>query len=233
MSGRRRGLLIGNARFRDARALPPLSCPLNDVDGLAAVLRDPERGGFDEVRLLKDADSAAVRRGLLAFLRETRPEDTALLYYSGHGKLDAGFALHLCTADTEADALEATSVPMDFLWNLVRNYNVKRSAILLDCCYAGAAARAKGNLDETLRAGAAGAGSYLLAATDAIETAQEKEGARYSVFTRHLIAGIESGEADDDGNGFITMADIDRYVSRNIRADSPQRPTRHSGGHGE
>jgi uncharacterized caspase-like protein len=115
MAGTRSALLIGNQHFPADPGLPDLACPLNDVEGLAEQLRDPARGAFDRVEVLADADSAAVRRALVALLRAAGPQDMVLLYYSGHGKLDDAFALHLCTKDTETALLEATSVPMGFV----------------------------------------------------------------------------------------------------------------------
>jgi hypothetical protein len=235
MTGTRRAILIGNATYPADPALPPLACPPNDVAGLAALLRDPARGGFAEVKELVDADSMTVRRALAGFIRTAGPEDTLLIYYSGHGKLDDSLALHLCTKDSETKLLEATSVPMGYVWDLEAKCSARRRVILLDCCYSGAAAhiRARGNVADRLRAEAGGAGTYLLTASDAIETAQEKEGERYGVFTKHLIAGIESGEADSAGEGEITMDALYEYVCREVRTDAAQKPTRQVGGQGE
>ncbi len=235
MSGARRAILIGNAAFPNEKALPDLRCPLNDVSGLAEQLGDPERGAFETVVCLEDADSGAVKRGLNGFLRAASPTDTVLIYYSGHGKLDDGFALHLCTSDSEVDLLESTSVPSDFIWNLLGKCPAKRSVVLLDCCYSGAAAGrvGRGSVEERLRMEASGTGAYLITAADAIETAQEKEGDRYGVFTKHLIAGLESGAADSDGDGHITMDGLYHYVCDHIRVDAPQTPKREVGGHGD
>lgn len=235
MSGTRTALLVGNAHYPADPGLPDLACPLNDVAGLADQLRNPARGAFDRVEVLADAESAAVRRALVALLRGAGPEDTVLLYYSGHGKLDDAFALHLCTKDTETALLEATSVPMGFVWDLEGKCRAQRKVILLDCCYSGAAGRirARGHATDRLRAEAGGAGTYLLTASDAVETAQEREGERYGVFTKHLIGGIESGEADLSGEGRITMDDLYDWIGRRVPADAPQRPTRQAGGQGE
>lgn len=235
MTGRRRALLMGNAAYTADPKLPDLACPLNDVAGLAEVLRDPAIGDFEAVATLCDASSAEARRALVGFLRAAEPRDTVLFYYSGHGKLDDNFALHLCTSDSEVDLLEATAVRMGFVHDLLRKCRAEKSVLLLDCCYSGAAkgARARGNVDDQLKLAVRGTGTYLLTASDAIETAQEKEGARYGVFTGHVIEGLLDGEADREGRGFITMDDLYDYVVRAVRADSPQRPNREVGGFGD
>lgn len=234
MTGRRRAILIGNDTFPHDPSLQDLRCPLNDVAGLAEQLERRDRGGFDEVIRIENSESGSAKRALVSFLRTDAPNDTALIYFSGHGKLDDSFELHLCTKDTETPLLEATSISSDFIWDLLRKSSIARSVVILDCCYSGAAGRIKkGAATEGLRSHADGVGAYLLTAADAIETAQEKEGDRYGVFTKHLIAGIETGDADLDGDGIITMDSLYQYVSRRIGVDSPQTPTRETGGHGE
>jgi hypothetical protein len=235
VSGRRRAILVGNAAYPADDNLPDLACPLNDVDGLAAVLADPGLGGFEPVATLRDATSAEARRRLVAFLKDAGPEDTVLFYYSGHGKLDRSFALHLCTSDSEVDLLEATGISMRFVHDLLKKCRAQKSVVMLDCCYSGAAAgmKARGNVDEQLKFAVQGTGTYLLTASNGIETAQEKEGGRYGIFTRHVIEGLRSGEADHDGRGYVTMDDLYDYVVRAVRAEGPQRPNREVDGHGD
>jgi caspase domain-containing protein len=199
------------------------------------VLADPALGGFAPVETLRDAPSAEIRKRAVAFLRAAEPGDTVLIYYSGHGKLDDGFNLYLCSSDSEVALLEATAVRIGFVHDLLKKCRAEKTVMLLDCCYSGAAGgvRARGNVDDQLKLAVRGSGTYLLTASDAIETAQEKEGERYGVFTKHVIEGLSSGAADREGRGFVTMDDLYDYVVRAVRADSPQRPNREVGGHGD
>ena len=133
------------------------------------------------------------------------------------------------------DLLEATGVSMRFVHDLLKKCRAQKSVVMLDCCYSGAAkgVRARGNIDEQLRFSVQGTGTYLLTASNGIETAQEKEGGRYGIFTKHVIEGLRSGEADHDGRGYVTMDDLYDYVVQAVRADSPQRPNREVDGHGD
>jgi uncharacterized caspase-like protein len=235
MSGERRALLIGTAAYPADPALPDLRCPVNDVDGMAEVLRDPALGGFGTVEVLRDETSGAAKRALVAFCRDAKRDDTVLFYYSGHGKLDGSFALHLCTTDSEIDLLEATALPIAFVRDQLKKCRAENRVMLLDCCFSGAAkgVQARSALDDTLKLSVEGTGTYLMTASDSIETAQEKEGDLYGVFTKHVIEGLKSGAADVLGRGFVTMDDLYEYVLRTIRADSPQRPNREFSGHGD
>ena len=63
----------------------------------------------------------------------------------------------------------------------------------------------------------------MTSATD-IQTATEKEGDRNSVFTKHLIEGIKTGEADRNGDGLITMDELYHYVHERVQKESSQKP---------
>jgi hypothetical protein len=67
-----------------------------------------------------------------------------------------------------------------------------------------------------------------MTASTGIQTALEKETDQYSVFTKHLIAGIASGEADVSGNGTITADDLYNYLYTRVREESHQEPTKWS-----
>ena len=80
----RRGLLIGVSEFDDRR-LAALNAPQSDVQTLSAILRDPARGGFDQVAVSINEDFLTLRDRLAALFDGSEPDDTVLLYYSGHG----------------------------------------------------------------------------------------------------------------------------------------------------
>ena len=46
--------------------------------------------------------------------------------------------------------------------------------------------------------------------------------ASQSVFTKHLVEGLESGAADLDGDGRITVDELYRYVHDNVVRENPQ-----------
>lgn len=235
MSSGRRALLIGNAAYPADAGLPDLRCPINDVDGIAAVLEDPAIGAFDSVTVLRDATSGEARRAIVGFARESKPEGTAVVYYSGHGKLDEEYRLHLCTNDSEVDFLEATSVPIRFVKDQLARCREAETVLILDCCFSGQAAemQGRGTLDDQFRIAVRGTGTYLLTASDAFQVAQERSGELYGVFTKHLIAGLKSGAPDRAGRGIVTMDDLYEYLVSAVRADGAQRPSRAVGGHGE
>ncbi|MEM7508893.1 MAG: caspase family protein [Pseudomonadota bacterium] len=225
--GQRRALLIGVASYPAEPELPNLRCPLNDVEGLGNLLDDPARGAFDTVQRLEDATSSEMKLALNVFVNETTPDDTALIYFSGHGMLDSSFDLHLCTSDSRRAVLEASSVPDAFLWNLIGKCRAERKVLILDCCYsASSGGTPRSAVKDQLTMAASGSGAYLLASTTADKVALELEGDRYGVFTKHLIGGLETGAADRAGDGVITMDGLHDYVTTMMAREVAQRPYR-------
>jgi hypothetical protein len=101
-----------------------------------------------------------------------------------------------------------------------------KAVLILDCCFGGAVGEAflRGGVDDQLSLTSRGRGTYIMTAATAIQTAQEKEGDRNGVFTKHLINGIRGGAADEDGDGYVTVGELYNYVHREVLADSPQEP---------
>src|SRR4051794_36577806 len=81
--GRRVALVIGNAQYT---ALPALDNPSNDVENVAAVLRN---SGFDVV-VSVNLERVALEKTIERFFRSLGHSDVSLFYYSGHGVQIAG-----------------------------------------------------------------------------------------------------------------------------------------------
>jgi len=120
----------------------------DDGDELASVPEDLRKmvgffGGLGyreqlpEVRL--DPTTQALRSKLSDWLTgsDRRPSDTAVIYYSGHGTVQAGY-FYLLTADSKEDQCEATALPADYVLRVLsENPRVRRVMLILDACYAG------------------------------------------------------------------------------------------------
>jgi hypothetical protein len=208
MAGGRFGLLIASFEFQ-ATELFPLVAEA-DVDALVSVLTRPEIGGF-KVTTLVNQPSHVVRRAIEGFYADRSREDLVLFYFSGHGIKGDGSELFLATVDTDRKYLASTAVASSFIRELMRASRAQQQIVLLDCCYAGAFARdliAKS--DKTANSGdyfnIAGRGQIILTASDDMQYAfQEGETAIFptaedvpslSVFTRTIVRGIQTGEAD-------------------------------------
>jgi uncharacterized caspase-like protein len=223
---RKLALLIGNHEF-DA-PLPPLRTAVGDIAALTTVLCDAAIGGFDEVTPVVDAPSPMIRREIARFLARRGHDDLLLLYFSGHGLLDERGALYLAVKDTEPDFLSATAIPAAFVTGEMDQCHSRRQILILDCCYSGAFERGvKGSsaIPATTFEGN-GIGRVVLTATNSAQLAWEEtspsDTAQTSVFTRHLIEGLESGAADLDDDGEVTVDELYEYVYRRVVNENPR-----------
>jgi uncharacterized RDD family membrane protein YckC len=226
MSEIRSAVLIASGRFPEEQALEDLRCPERDVDALNEVLASPARGGFSQTHVLKNVPSHEVLLRINRALREAGKEDLILIYYSGHGKLNAAGKLHLATVDTVVNALEATSIPVGTIRDYIDISAAHRIVLVLDCCFGGAAGPAfvRGDVGDQLQLIGSGRGTYIMTASTGIQVAVEKESDEYGVFTKHLVQGISTGQADLGGDGLIGMDELYTYVHDKVLEEGFQEP---------
>lgn len=228
---RRYAILIGNSEFPEAKSLAALRCPPHDVQGMREVLLNSEFNWFTEADEIPNQSSTFIRKQIHRVFKAAGPQDQILFYYSGHGKLDYAGHLHLATLDTEEEYLETTSVEIALLRRLITNNRCKRVALILDCCHSGAAVgalQAKGDaaavVAEQLSQFNLTSGIHVLSASTATQSAYEKEGEQYSLFTKHLLDGIRQNRADHDGDGWVSISDLYEYVRQQVSQDAAQTP---------
>jgi len=226
MAAKRYAVLVGSSLFPNEPLIEDLRLPENDVDGLDELLNSEERGQFDETLVLKNRPSYEVLREVNQLFSRVERDDFVLFYYSGHGKLNLAGNLFLATPDTSIKALEATSIPVQSIKNFADVSAASRVALLLDCCYSGAAgaAFARGNVDDHLQLMSGGRGTYIMTASTGVQTALERESDQYGIFTKHIIEGIQGGGADQNDDGYISMDELYTYVRDHIREDGAQQP---------
>ncbi len=156
-------------------------------------------------------------------LKKATKDDLVLLYYSGHGLPNNKNDLYLSTINTSAELLEATAIPFEQIYRLINTFYCKKIVIILDCCYSGAAGNVfKGDIASHLKTlNDKVTGTFLITASSNDQVAQEKTKGNYSLFTSHLIEGLETGEADKDGDGLISIDELFRYVYKKVVAENP------------
>ncbi|MFD8897531.1 caspase family protein [Streptomyces ardesiacus] len=231
---RKSALLVGVGRYGPGFA--DLAAPPNDVAAFQAVLLADRLGGFDELESLGSATEGTVTRdqflnALERVADSVGRDDMFVLYFSGHGFRHGG-ELVLTTSDTEVGVPEtgvrATAVKQ-FLDELVCGVKI----VILDCCHAGAflsrfGAKSDGPV-QTLDEAEFGRGTWILAASEERQRAWEADPGSFhaglSAFTATLLQGIETGRADLDGDGLISIEDLYRYTDHELPYSASQRPT--------
>jgi WD40 repeat protein len=244
MAAERRALLIATDSYGDP-GLTRLRAPTGDVRGLAEVLGDRAIGGFD-VRELVNRPTEVIKQGIEGFFRESRPKDVLLLYVSGHGVLSPRNRLFLATTSTVLEHLWATAVDEDFLAGVMHESRARSIVLVLDCCHSGAFAKGltpKNAPAVDVAHRFEGQGQVTLTASTALEYAFEDNTDRSrdlgasapgSLFTRFLVEGLRTGEADINQDGLISIDEAYVYVHRRVtERTAHQTPSRSAAGHGD
>jgi hypothetical protein len=227
MTEKRVALIVASYQYEDAD-LRQLVAPAQDAEALARVLADPAIGSF-EVQMLLNELSYKVNRAIEAFFTDRKRDDLLLLYFSGHGIKDEEGRLYFATIDTRRKLLRATAIPAALVNDVMRYSRSRRQVLLLDCCYSGAFAKemvAKADEGMGTQDRFKGRGRVVLTASDAMQYAFEGDevkgkGVR-SVFTRTLVHGLETGEADLNGDGYVSLDELYDYVYNCVTDETPQ-----------
>jgi hypothetical protein len=201
--------LVAAGTFEDAR-IPPLPMAADDALRLQQVLEDPHIGAYD-VEVLVDRPLAEVRRAIERFYAGATAADVLLLYFSGHGRREAGGGLSFPVLDTEMDWFQSSSLDASFVNNQIQRSEGRGNVVLLDCCYAGAFRAGAGQL--SLEAHFEGDGLAVLSASRSVEEAWAQGGDRPgSLFTMAVVEGLATGAADRFTTGSVTVHDLSAYV---------------------
>lgn len=225
-------LLIGVANYKHICSLP--AAILNDVNDVAATLASPSYCAYTPANVITLLDANATRAAVLKGLDELAArvglDDTACVFFSGHGAVvgDPGNEDSvLMTVDTDLADINNTSISSDELVTALAQIKAKRLLVFIDACHAGGAAISKsltdgkgqefksGYTQRTFAKLAVGSGRALMASCRADEESAVFKGARNSVFTTALLAGLR-GAADKTASGFIKVFDLFTYVSEEV-----------------
>jgi hypothetical protein len=226
MPGTRYAILIGTRHYPFDEHLADLRAPEQDVDGLADVLSDPFRGRFQIIKRLKNTSHSAILAEILQVFRSAQKDDLVLVYFSGHARLDDQGRLYLAVMNTQSNLLGATSIALAQLKEAIDNGHATRIVIVLDCCFSSVSGGtiAPDGLENSMRLMSSGRGKYILTTSLSEHVAQQKTAAGPSVLTKHLIEGLQTGHADMDGQGYVTVDQLYQYVCSRILAETAEEP---------
>ena len=225
-------LLIGVANYQQISSLP--TAILNDVNDVAATLSSPKYCAYAPANVVTLLDANATRAAVLKGLEELAdravPDDTACVFFSGHGGVVGSPGTEdtvLMAVDSDLADIENTSISSDELAAALARIKAKRLLVFIDACHAGSAAISKNLTDgkgHELKSGytqntfaklAVGRGRALMASCRADEVSAVFVGARNSVFTTALLTGLR-GAADKSASGVIKIFDLFNYVSEEV-----------------
>lgn len=193
-SGSYHAIVIGNSLYH---YMESLDTPSNDAKEIARLLKD--RYGF-QVQLLLDATREQIMVALHDAKRTLTPQDNLLIYYAGHGDVDAtsGRAFWLgveADRDTRAGWLEA-----DHIRAKIKEMNAKHVLLVADSCFSGAITHPKTTtigrgLNETrLRVQWNRRARMVLTSGEVTPVADSSGDGNHSVFARYFIQVLRQND---------------------------------------
>lgn len=219
-------LLIGVSHYQAGLSLLPGA--VKDIEAMRRVLQHPDLGNFDEVKTLPNPEPVQMQEAIENLLSDRRKDDLALLFFSGHGvKDDRGrlyFATRLTRKNSKGELVKATAVPAGFVQDIMSNSRCKRQVIVLDCCFSGAFAEGMTAKDDgrvNVQTQLGGEGRVVLTSSTSTQYSFEQQGSDLSVYTRFIVEGIETGVADADSDGMISVDELHDYAYRKVQETAP------------
>lgn len=213
-------VLFGSFQYEDERLadVPQIAANLRD---LAAVLTDPQIGGFPSESCITLPPQATIRDVGQALGRAAKQaEDLLLFYFAGHG-ITTGRprALHLALHDTDVDAVGYSALRFETVRETFVESPARNRVVILDSCFSGLAIGTTLAADEQEVLGQLEInGTYTLASAPPNETAQVLSGETHTAFTGRLLTLLREGSPS--AGLHLTLQDIYQHLHARLRAES-------------
>lgn len=218
-------LLVGVGEYDDPK-VPDLPFIDNDVTNLEATLS--RYGGIESERIVKLHDNSVqypptksmVEEQVPLLVQALKPEDTIIIFFSGHGVNGRDGKLYLCPKDARVEDIESTCIAASWLRDQIRAASAGTKIFLFDSCHAG-------NTKDILPFEASDATStaksivsnkgeiFTIASCKANEKSQIWQQMRQSLFSYWLIQGLR-GHANANQDDFIDTDELYAYVNEHV-----------------
>ena len=221
--GRFHAVVIGNNSYRDG-AYPTLRSAANDANAVADMLRS--RYGYQVTLVLNGS-----RMEILSALNDAREalgeQDNLLVYYAGHGEVDAGGQGYWVPSDGAAGATN-TWISNRAISDILDTMKARHIMVVADSCYSGTMTRASVPTFDPAAVDPAKWASWVKAMADGrsrtaltsggVMPVPDGGGGRHSLFARAFLNALQ------DNNRLLEGQRLFREVSTSLAlaaADAP------------
>ncbi len=227
-------LVIG---INEYKVWPKLQYAVNDARGIADVLQQKLEFKKENIILLENEQ--ATRKNILEAFgdnlinsQKVEEDDAVFIFYAGHGmtrpvnsKKSLGY---IVPVDADLTSYSSQAISMSEINDLSELIPARHVFWIMDACYSGLALTrgvpvqsidSKRYLKEVTNRRA----RQIITAGGANEEVADGGPNGHSIFTWSVINAL-SGDADINGDGFITASEICNYVPPNVSSLSRQTP---------
>lgn len=220
-------LILATTEYQDSQ-LAALSLPGIDLPALKEVLDAPSIGHY-EVTDLHNEHSQELKARLGTFFSSATPEETLLLYVSGHAVRDQDGEIYIAATDTRLDQLPWTGIDIGFIQKVASRSPCRRLLFILDTCFSGVFAAPPSAEDPALviavqdRFRESG-GVILMTPSAEIQYALHGGSATTisepDLLSQEITNGLSTGKADFQDDGHISAEEMFRYVLKDRRLEA-------------
>ncbi len=219
-------LVIGIENYR---SLPDPLGARNDAEAFTKMLRETLGVPARNVRLL--TDEGATRSDILSELTrltETVPAGSRIyFFFSGHGSPDVESGRSfLLPFEGSPETLSHSSIALDEIIAALEDTSARDVIAFVDACFSGMGDRSV--IPEGLRplvpvqTVETSSKVALFSSSGASEVSGALPGQPIGLFTYHLLHALGSGRADINGDGQISLAELETYVSPRVSRDAQE-----------
>jgi hypothetical protein len=221
-------VIIGIEHYRDIPAAPGAAA---DAQSIEQTLLQGMQIPKENERTLVDAHAthSDIEQALDWLVAAVPAGGRAYFYFSGHGTPAVKDASAMLVPYEATDTgLATVGIPVSHILQRLSETKGHESLAVLDSCFSGAGGRSvlpKGARplirvkDTTPIAKSAVA---LFSAAGGNEISGPTKDGRQGLFTHNVAMGLGSGEADLDGDGQITLAELQQYVSPRVAREAKE-----------
>lgn len=223
---RSRIVLIGTPSHRH-EGLPDVPEVGNNVADLAAVLVDPELGGFNADHCVAVSATAGLAElGAVLHGSAALAEDLLLIYYAGHGLLDPRGQLHLALAGTHPAQLGFTALPYETLRAVCLDSDATSKVVILDSCFSGRAiGKTLAEEEQQVLGQLEVAGTYTLTSAAGSSVARIVSGEEHTAFTERLLRLLRLLREGDPCSGpVLGIGEVYRRLRSQLRSEGLPEP---------
>jgi|GEM_PF-1950201 len=221
-------LAVGIDKYQSGLALQ-YAC--KDADSISRFFKP---GYYDSVNSTCLLDEKAGKQAILDAMAKTageaQPEDSVILYFAGHGtSIRDMFYFIPWDAKTDTDTeIQPSSISSLELGRALSDIPATKQVLILDACNSGASTTSMGrilftgdalDLARTQQRMVRNAGTFLIAASTAIQYAAEVPELGHGVLTYAILTGLggdKKPQASVSSDGTVTVNSLLRYLSEEV-----------------
>ena len=159
--------------------------------------------------------------------KEVTSKDVAMIFIAGHGVNDDKGNYYFLSHDANLDKLRRSAVKWLEIQDTIKNLPSK-VILLADTCHSGNITGTRRDITSAIKSITnSGSGSIIMTATTGSGYSYEQKDWGHGAFTKAFLDGMGQHKADYDGDGAVSIKEIDLYVTNRVKqlTKGKQKPT--------